>query len=145
MNRGAVKPAAANRALYLGAAGTIALLRCACGRRFSVDRARWAKVRLLTCDNCRSLISYNPLRVVPLVGGSYLMEYKKTPEREAILAELQTAQDAMARAAKLVTEQGIREKADEASDLAQRASNLKYLLGIIWHDRDAQSGDASSN
>jgi hypothetical protein len=67
-----------------------------------------------------------------------LDKFKRTPERIAVMAELDQAQAHLVRAARMLTPMKLRERAHKTLNIAQRVSNKKSLLALDWHDEDAR-------
>ena len=62
------------RALYLGSAGTLALVRCGlCGRRNCFDRRRWWWFQVAFCRRCWQAVLYDGLVMVSRWEGERLL------------------------------------------------------------------------
>lgn len=131
----------APRAEFLGSTPVTILLRCACGRRNYIDRARFAYFHRAVCDNFRCLIDYNSFRVRISDWRSVNVEevefnYELTDERKAITDGLTAAEEWLEHVVGLLRAGGHQERAHRTLNLAQGASAQKCLLAQDWHFAD---------
>jgi hypothetical protein len=127
------------KAQFLGSTFLTILVRCPCGWKSFFDRAEWSRLRFMLCDNCRACIDYNSLRVTPTKPGEYCMhEFIETPERRAVIEDLEEAEARMESARQKLSQMGMKERAHKVGNYAQYASGMKHLLALDWRDEDKQ-------
>jgi Ni,Fe-hydrogenase III large subunit len=65
-------------------------------------------------------------------------EFIETPERRAIVTELEQAQAHLVHAADLLGTMGLSERSHKTLNIAQRVANKINLLALDWRDEDAK-------
>lgn len=131
------------RATHLGSTALTTLVRCTCGRRNYFDRPPWR------CDNCRSIICNNTLRVIQARKGSILLmtavdfTVEEVAQFGDIFAEIDQAMAHLELAAQKLAGQGYGDRAHKILGAATTAGAQKYLLVQDWRSQAQQPGQAA--
>lgn len=124
-------------AIFLGSSPLTALVRCPCGYRNFFDRDRWRESIFAVCDNCAARIEYDSLRIFHFTVGRSCMrgdeiKFEETLARLKIIALFTEAAARLEKAGVLLRQEGQRERAHKALNIAQRAAAQKCLLAQVW-------------
>jgi hypothetical protein len=126
------------KAQLLGSTFLSILIGCPCGSKKELDRQH--ERRCVNCDNCGSCIEVTSLSVTPTKPGELCMhEFAETPERTAIIADLEEAQARLDSARARLSKMTMTERAHKTGNYAQYVSTMKTLLTLDWHDEDARA------